>query len=76
MYDRINRGRTQDCTRPKPKNIKSTLAMREPSTQDIPTQRSDGPILTPKTTFGSARQAENLSLAGLSPFYLSKAAFP
>jgi hypothetical protein len=28
-------GRTQDCTRPQRQTIKSTLAMREPSTQDI-----------------------------------------
>src|SRR5438874_9041 len=28
-------GRTQDCTRPPRHTIKSTLAMREPSTQDI-----------------------------------------
>ena len=28
-------GRTQDCTRPPRQTIKSTLAMREPSTQDI-----------------------------------------
>src|SRR5216684_6971137 len=34
LYDRI-KGRTQDCTRPKRKNIESTLAMREPSTQDV-----------------------------------------
>ena len=30
------KGRTQDRTRPKRQNNKSTLAMREPSTQDIP----------------------------------------
>ena len=33
-------GRTQDCTRPQRQTIKSTLAMREPSTQDIPADKS------------------------------------
>ena len=28
-------GRTQDCTRPQSQSVKSILAMREPSTQDI-----------------------------------------
>ena len=33
-------GRTQDCTRPQRQNIKLTLAMREPSTQDIVNARA------------------------------------
>jgi hypothetical protein len=32
-------GRTQDCTPPPRQTIKSTLAMREPSTQDIPSRQ-------------------------------------
>ena len=35
VMDDCIKGRTQDCTRPQRKNIESTLAMREPSTQDI-----------------------------------------
>ena len=35
VMDDCIKGRTQDCTRPQRKNIESTLAMREPSTQDL-----------------------------------------
>jgi len=63
-------GRTQDCTRPQRQTIKLILAMREPSTQDIPSLPGSVLRAVPKiekNLHGPSAQIQGGGPAGLIP---------